>query len=404
MDDEGATPWDDRTIGRRLQAIRNSRRKSQRVVADLAGISRPYLAQLEAGTRALDRHSLVVRLANALEVAPSELIRLPITTPANGGTDSAVAAVRRAIVSVDLGRPGGQALDVDLLTDRFRDLQTRRRACEFPAVGAALPSLIRDVHTSISHGRQVSALLELAVALHVDLTHVWLRHAGAPEDLRWQAVTLARQAARHHEGASALGAATAASVYALLASGGYALAQAELDMLDLPATTDEAVGFVGSMLLAHSSVAAVDGRAQDAAAPLAEAVDLATRVGEVGQTDLYGFAFGPVDVGVRRMELAIEASEPDRAMSVASTVEPRGHPFASRQATYWVDCGRALVKLRGRREDAVQAFRTAEEIFPARVQRNVLVRETISAMMLSARRDAIGKELRGLAYRAGLPI
>jgi transcriptional regulator with XRE-family HTH domain len=71
-----------RSIGRRLRQIRHFRRKSLRVIAGLAGISPSYLSRLESRQRALDRRSLIVALANALEVAPTELTET--TFPASG--------------------------------------------------------------------------------------------------------------------------------------------------------------------------------------------------------------------------------------------------------------------------------------------------------------------------------
>ncbi len=79
MDDTANDEWDDRTIGRRLRSIRHGRRKSLRVIADLAGISAGHLSRIENGERALDRRSLTVALADALQVAPQELTGLPVT-------------------------------------------------------------------------------------------------------------------------------------------------------------------------------------------------------------------------------------------------------------------------------------------------------------------------------------
>jgi DNA-binding XRE family transcriptional regulator len=45
---------DARTIGRRLRQLRNYRRKSLRVIAGLAGISKSKLPQIERGEIALD--------------------------------------------------------------------------------------------------------------------------------------------------------------------------------------------------------------------------------------------------------------------------------------------------------------------------------------------------------------
>jgi transcriptional regulator with XRE-family HTH domain len=60
-------------IGRRLRQIRHARRKSLKVIAGLAGISESHLSRLESGERALDRRLLIQALANALEVAPTEI-------------------------------------------------------------------------------------------------------------------------------------------------------------------------------------------------------------------------------------------------------------------------------------------------------------------------------------------
>jgi transcriptional regulator with XRE-family HTH domain len=68
---------DARTIGARLRRIRRARGKSLRVVAGLAGISKSHLDRIERGERALDSLSEIVALANALQIAPSELTRLP---------------------------------------------------------------------------------------------------------------------------------------------------------------------------------------------------------------------------------------------------------------------------------------------------------------------------------------
>jgi transcriptional regulator with XRE-family HTH domain len=63
---------DNVTIGRRLRRIRLWRRKSQAVVAGLAGISEPYLSLLETGKRALNRRSLIVALGGWCQMTLGE--------------------------------------------------------------------------------------------------------------------------------------------------------------------------------------------------------------------------------------------------------------------------------------------------------------------------------------------
>lgn len=71
---------------------------------------------------------------------------------------------------------------------------------------------------------------------------------------------------------------------------------------------------------------------------------------------------------------------------------------------YWIGYGRALARVPRRGDDAVLALCKAEQLFPIRVQRNPLVREVLGELLVRSRRDAVGRELRGMACRAGLPL
>lgn len=71
---------------------------------------------------------------------------------------------------------------------------------------------------------------------------------------------------------------------------------------------------------------------------------------------------------------------------------------------YWVDYGRALSRLRGRRDDAALASRRAEVISPNYLHRDPLARATLGELLVRARQDAVGRELRGVASRARLPV
>jgi transcriptional regulator with XRE-family HTH domain len=392
------------TIGRRLRQIRQARRKSLRVVAGLAGMSKSRLSQIERGECALDRRSEILALADALQVAPSELVKLPVPAPGNGNTDATVEAVRRALTAVGYGRAGGQVLPVDVLRDKVSQLQEMRRRCRFAEAAASLPGVIRDLHTTLATGSSVAELLPLAVYLHVQVTSMWLLDAGAPVDLRREVASLARQVAREHGENGTLGVAAFATTRQLISQGQADLAQAELDAVPLPTTTPETAGLVGGLMIRHAMVAAADNRVGDAVAAMDTAADLAARFGETGENGSLGFAFGPTDVGLYRMAIALESGEPDRAVSVARTIQPQRHPFKTRQSAYWMDYGRALARVPRRSDDAVMALRKAEVLFPVQVQRNPFVREVLAELLTRSRRDAVGRELRGMAYRSGLPV
>ena len=399
MDDEETA----RTIGWKLQRIRDARGKTLRVVAGLAGMSASTLHRIEHGEHAVTL-SEIVALANALEVAPSELTKLPVPAPANGHTDSTTEAVRLALDAIDVERPGGVVLPVAALRDQVARIHAQRRACRFAEVATDLPGLIRNLHTTLATGTDRDELLDLAVYLHVHVTRLWLIAAGAPDDLVRRLVFLVRRMAQARDEVTALGMAGFAVADLLLCGGAFQVGKAELDALSLPPATADTAGLVGLITTTHALAAVLEGRPGDAAAPMHAVAEVAERFGESGEADAQGFVFGPVDVGIIRMSHALEVGDPDQAASIAQDVRPERHPFPANQAHYWIHYGRALVGLRGRADDAVRALCTAEDIFPTKVRRDPVVREVVATLLPGARQDAVGMELRGLAYRAGVAV
>lgn len=393
---------DARTIGARLRQIRRARDKSLRVIAGLTGMSTTHLWRIEHGERALDL-SEITALADALQIAPSELIKLPIPAPANGDTDSAIKAVRRALRAVSHGRPGGQVVPVDTLRARVMTVVADHIRCDREhQVGAALPALIADLHTSIVAGRDTAELLDLAVSLHVGATTGWLRVAGADLDLREQAVLLGRQAAQDRDTPTALGLATWGGLHVMLIDGATDLALAELDTATVPTNSPESMQLAGMLALSRSLVAAADHRATDVAAPLELASELAERTGE---GNAYWMGFGPTNVGCWRLAAAVEIGDHERAAAIAERLHPQRHPHRGSQALYWVQYGRALSRLRGRRDDAFRALRRAELISPHQVQRDPLARDVLGELLARTHRDSpVRRELRRMAARAGLPM
>ncbi|MGH3696047.1 MAG: helix-turn-helix domain-containing protein [Pseudonocardiaceae bacterium] len=395
---------DARTIGARLRQIRKSRDKSQRVVAELAGISYSTLSRIENGLRALDRRSEIVALAKVLEISPSELTRLPVPAPADGNADSATDAVRLALMAVNHGQPDGQVTAVDVLRARvFAMLDARRRCDRQDQAAATLPDLIRDVHASIAAGHDVAELLDLTVLLHTQGTSAWLRVVGAPLDLRSQATALAQQAARERDEPIALGIATVGSVGVMLSAGAFDPAQRALDSVTVPTTGQEATELAGMLALSESLVAAADKQPGDVNAPLEHATELAHRTGE---GNAYWMGFGPTNVGLWHLAGAVELGDYERAVATAEALNPKVHPSRSRQAAYWVDYGRALARVRRRGADSVMAFRRAETISPVHLQRSPLAREVLAELLTrrASLPDPIRRELQGMAYRAGLPV
>ncbi|MGH4025164.1 MAG: helix-turn-helix domain-containing protein [Pseudonocardiaceae bacterium] len=392
-----------RTIGWRLQRIRDARGKPLRVIAGLAGMSASHLHRIEHGQRPVTL-SEIRALANALEIAPSELTALPVPAPANGHTDSTIEAIRLALDAIDDGQPGGVVVPVGALADQVAQIHLQRRACRFAEVAADLPGLIRNLHTTLATGTEHDELLELAVYLHVHVTRHWLLSAAAPTDLLRRVVFLAQWLARERGDDTTLALAGFGVADELMVRGAFELGRAKLDSIPLPPASPETFGLLAHLLETQAIAAVLDGRPADALAPMETAGELAERFGTTGEIDSCGFVYTPTTTGQMRMFLALEAGDPDQAASLARDVAPERHRFPVNRAYFWIHYGRALAQLRWRRDDAIAALRTAEDVFPTAVRRHPLVRDVVGTLLPGARQDAMGMELRGLAYRAGLLV
>ncbi|MGH8965903.1 MAG: XRE family transcriptional regulator, partial [Actinomycetes bacterium] len=342
--------------------------------------------------------------AKALQIAPSELMRLPVPAPANGHTDSATEAVRLALTAVCNDLPGGQVLPAEVLRARVTATVDALCRCDREdEVGGALPVLIRDLHSSIAAGRDMAELLPLAAWLHTQATVPWLRLAGAPLDLCSLTVMLARQAAQEHGTPAPMGLVAATTARVMITDGALDLARAGLDAVNMPTNTPEHLQLTGHLALRGSMVAAHDKSPAEVDTALTYAAELAQRTGE---GNAFGLGFGPVNVGLYQMAGLVTVGDHERAVSIAEGLNPQAPTNRSQQAAYWGDYGRALARVRGRRDDAVMALRRAESISPHRVLRDPITREVIAVLLAHSRRrdDALGRELRGMAYRAGLPV
>jgi cytochrome c-type biogenesis protein CcmH/NrfG len=125
--------------------------------------------------------------------------------------------------------------------------------------------------------------------------------------------------------------------------------------------------------------------------------------GSTGEGNRFSLSFGPTNVTLWRIAATLEAGNYERAVTLAETVTPERIRTSDRRGVYWIDYGRALARVR-RGDDAVLALRRAEKISPDTVPRNPFVRDVLAELLVRSRRDALGRELRGMAYRAGLPV
>jgi len=387
-------------IGAAVRSARLRRGLSLDVVAGLAGHSKSWLSKVERGLLPLERRSDLAALADALQVSVVDLTGQPYDETREAAAAAAVPRLRRALL--DTPDPT-LASDPDELVSATEALAELRFRLDLAALGERLPGLIdrlRGTVATASARDRPRLLRALFVATHAASATV--RNLGYL-DLATIAADQVMHTAAELGDPVWIAASGFSRGHAVLPSGAFRAAYATTSAAADAATAlpgADARGAAGALLLVSAVAAAAGGRAADAQSRLDAADELAA--GDAGRTFTTQFSFGPANVAVHRVSVALESGRPANAVAVADRIDIGEIPTPERRAAYWADLGRAWAQL-GDDEHAVAALRRGEAEAPARVRLNPFVREAVADMVDRAHRAAVGRELRGLAYRMGLP-
>ncbi|MGH3566460.1 MAG: helix-turn-helix domain-containing protein [Pseudonocardia sp.] len=398
-------------IGQRLREIRLWRGLSLRAAAGLAGFSASYLSMIENGISPVDKRSTLEAFASALRVTPSELASEPFGSqfadPDVGAAQATLVDVEAALSDVRFGeaavtpRPWpAVAADLRLLND------VHRPAADYAAQGGVLPGLLLELQALVSdpqapRAEVLAGLMDCYQTAAFQTKNLGAR--GLPALAAWHG----RRVAEELDDPAWLG--LAAWLRASSLGGG---SRDRMRVLSIQGAheleshlSDPRVRQMYGALHLNAALASAALRQPDAAADhLDEADQIAQSLGP--PTPARGFGalyFGPDNVGIWRLAIAVELGDPGKAQELARDLVPQRIPSAGRQAMYWADLGRGLASLRATRDDAVTALLRAEELAPQRIRTYPLIRETVTDLLRHVRRDdAVGRELRGLAFRMGI--
>jgi transcriptional regulator with XRE-family HTH domain len=369
------------------------------VLADLSGLSKSFLSMVENGERNLERRRHIVAIADALNVAPADLIGSAaefMDSPRSGGHES-VHDVRVALLTSSLDHTGAASAESPhRLLQEAEEINVLRLHCQFDAVGRRLRDLIPEAHRAASSNEPTLGLKALVIATQA--ATFWLKYTGYA-DLAWIAAERGRQAAERLEDPVWIGAADFARAQALSGLGAYpamgdvAAAAAQATSRDTQAGLE-----VYGIHLLNQAFAASAGGGADVSAALTEARDVAARTGE---GDAFGFMFGPANVDLGASGIALEQGNPDEALQIGRVLDPRTIPTPYRRSAYYLDLAAALVRT-GHTSEAILELRRAEQIAPQRFQNSPLARELIAVMLQRSTRNPDGRELRSIAHRLGV--
>jgi transcriptional regulator with XRE-family HTH domain len=389
-------------IGDRVRRRREALGMVQAHVADLAGMSRATLCRIEKGERALTSIEKIRNLARVLRCPVEHLTGVAMPGPVTHGDSWAtVQALQCADLDFDT-RWTGEPIPVAALAARVDDAVALRRGCEYAALTRQLPFLIGDLHAAASDPATRRDVLPLIVRVAESASFV-VRYTGNPSGTAI-AAERAQQAATASEDPVMLGFAGWTRAHAALAAGlhDYASQLAARAATSLAPHVDLAAApeVLGMLHLTTAFSLVGAGHANEAEPYLAEASALAERTGE---TTTLNLMFGPTNVKLWELAILVDGSDPAQGIAIAQDIRPHNIPSASRQATFYLDLGRAHAAV-GNVEQAVQAIEVSERLAPERVHGDPITVATVQGMLDAARRRAAGLRLRGLAERVGAAV
>ncbi|KWW97889.1 hypothetical protein TH66_21020 [Carbonactinospora thermoautotrophica] len=372
------------TVGERVAHARKVAGLTQDQLAARVDRTREWVSLIERGVVPLDSMSMINTLAGVLGVGVSYLLGLDDPTN-DDPVMPHVKALRHALQRSAFGLGTPHATVPKTLDELRAEVDTANRLrldAAFMKLGESLPGLLDDLRQAVTYfdglDREVAQIM-LVEALHD--ARAMAKKVGAL-DLAWIAAEQARSITERL-GDPLLIAANRWNLAEVASSDGDPRAAANLCAATLDDLEPElahggpgAWALWGQMHLKAAMMAAYWSRRQDAMAHLRAADDAARRLG--GDRNDYGTAFGPSNVRIHRVGVAVELG--DDALEVAKGFNPKRVRERERQARYWLDIARAYSR-RQRYNKAASSLLRAEKIGGAYIRRHPLAREITAALV-----------------------
>jgi transcriptional regulator with XRE-family HTH domain len=398
------TPDYQQALGRKIAAERRRRGLSQPELARMIDRSVAWVSQVERGVRKVDRMSVLETLATALDVPLAELaaeapVVAAVTEEPPGA--SGLRLVLSGAYALRAMLNGRHPPALSTLRTKSRKAWDLTHAGRYADLTDLLRGLVPDLETAaraVSEGHRAE-VFELMAATYQACSAA-LAKLGEPE-AAWIAADRAMAAAERAGNPMLVAAGAFRLVFVFIAARHYdqaeETARTAADALRSLADDGDpqAMSLWGALTLQRAVIAS---RVNDPAAAysyLERAAQVAARLGE-GRND-YNTEFGPANVSLYEIAVAVELGDAGRALHAAATVDASGLS-AERRARMLIDVARAHAQRR-QVSEAVAALREAEQITPEQVRGHELVRQLISDLLTM--QDPPSAELRDLAVRLG---
>ncbi|MGW8399633.1 helix-turn-helix domain-containing protein [Streptomyces lydicus] len=363
----------DLPLGKRVQVLRESRGMSRPVLAGLCARGPDWLKKIESGQRELRSHTLLLRLAAALQVADLSVItgeasELAQPVPLGRLSHPAMPAIWAAVMgrSLTAGATTGP-IDVAILQGQvdqtWRLWHTSRR--QRTEVGALLPDLIKRAESAartLDGSDRRRALVALSDVYR--LTGQATAYV-APAELAWVVADRALTAAQQADAPEAI-AAAAWNMGNILRETAYpeealrvVTEAADLIRPHLDDSPDDWRGIYGALQLHAAVTLARDGRDGEAW----RYWDSGDQVAKSLPANYVhpSTVFGRANVDFHGVSVATDLRKSGQALARADEIDPDAMPSRERRSRLWVEVARGHLQ-RGDRTAALHVMGIAHKI------------------------------------------
>lgn len=404
---------DAQLTGERIAHHRKRLGLSQVDLAGLIGRSDSWVSQVERGVRAIDRMSVLQKVADVLGVSVDELRGAePDGSAVPTDRPGAFEALRLALT----GHPAvgavlsaeGEALTTGRLNE-FRQLHERVwplvHSSRYSDLAPIVASLIPGLESAVRNADDIELVESAREILSDTYQAVSAMMAKLGEnDAAWIAADRAAFIAEMQRDPLALAASQFRMAHVFLSLG--QLVQAEVvalsaaESLKERAATDaspEVLSLWGAFHLVLAIAAARDNDRAKAHEHLRQAREIADRIGE--DRNDFGTEFGPTNVALHTVGVAVELGDAGEAIDLSHNIDQE-RLSAERQARYLLDLAQAHA-MRRQIGEALHCLEQAERITPEQTRSHRVAREVARELIqLSGTRPR--PELRQLAERFGV--
>ena len=393
----------DMTIGERVAWYRTRRGLTQEVLAGMVGRTDDWLSKIENGRANLERLSVIKALADALDVTVGDLLGEPaiLDWNASGATTPSVGLLRDALMDYSALVPMLSSATPEPLGDLrsgVDDVWNAYQASRFGYTTVRLPRLIsgaRAASKSMQGPERREALRLLALSYHA--AAATLTKLGEP-DLAWIASDRGLASAEDSENPQAVASLLRSVAHALLSIGRYSSAAdvvtRSTDRLSSRTEPDPTHwSLLGSLFLVGAMAAARADDPREARTFLSRARQASQQLGH--DANHAWTAFGPTNVAVHDVSVAMELGDLQTAASLASRVDARPLPV-ERRVRHALEVAKVYT-MTNREADALQVLLHAERDAPEQVRHHYIARELVLTCLRRGR--TIRPELDALAAR-----